>query len=219
MILFFLILFQLKSEKVLYYEIPSQFLPYISTTRAYNVPNNYKVKKGDILCIVFYGSFNQVYYQQVTNSGEIWIITSPTSLKVPSEYLKEGEFARITGPNLGFFQVENKSIEEIEEIINEELKKRYTQTTAKVFLAEISDIEVHIVGNVKNPGSYLINGLKRVYDALLEAGPLNKIDKVILKRNGKNDTLHIERYLSEGDLKENPYLQENDIIIIPWNSK
>ncbi len=221
MILFFYIFFQLtgKTQKILYYDIPSNFLPYISTTRAYGVPEDYKIKKGDILSIVFYGTFNQIYYQQVTNSGEIWIITSPTSLNVPAEGLKEGEYTKITGPNLGFFKVENKSIKEIEKMINEALKKKYSGTIARVFLAEIGDIEVHIVGNVKKPGSYLIKGLKRVYDAVLEAEPLNKMEKIILKRNERSDTLYINRYLSEGDLKENPYLQNGDIIIIPWNSK
>jgi len=221
MILFFYIFFQLTGEtqKILYYDIPSNFLPYISTTRAYGVPEDYKIKKGDILSIVFYGTFNQIYYQQVTNSGEIWIITSPTSLNIPFKGLKEEEFTKITGPNLGFFRVENKSVKEIEKMINKALKEKYTGTIARVFLAEIGDIEVHIVGNVKNPGSYLIKGLKRVYDAIQKAGPPGKIEKVILKRNGISDTLYISRYLSQGDLKENPYLQNGDIIIIPWNSK
>ncbi len=206
-----------KPERNIYYYVPSSFIPYISSTNAYSVPANYKVNKGDILLFVFYGTFNQIYMQQVTNSGEIWIITSPTSIKsfsLSSPFETEPS-SEIKGPNLGFFKVEGKTLKEIEREISEELKKKFAGITLRVYLAELGEIEVQVVGNVNNPGTLRLRRLSRVYDALKSAGVKNEIKKVVLYRENKKDTIYIWKYLKEGDMQQNPYLEDKDIIIVP----
>lgn len=214
MILFFLFM-QITSEtqKIIYYEVPSKFIPYISSSKTYMVTEDYKIRKGDILNIIFFGTYNQVYIQQVTNTGEIWIITTPTSLKISSLPLTE-----ISGPNLGFFKVAGKTLKEVEEEINKNLKEKFEGTEVRVYLAEIAPIEVHLVGEKGKRGVYHIEGLKRVSELLKEAG-LDEVNLVFLKRNNTTFTLQIDKYFKTGDISQNPYLEDGDIVIIPWDSK
>ncbi|MEN3043625.1 MAG: hypothetical protein ABDH37_00205 [Candidatus Hydrothermales bacterium] len=201
------------SERIIYYEVPSKFIPYISNSKAYLVSEDYKIKRGDILTIVFFGTYNQVYMQQVTHTGEIWIITTPTSLKFSNIPISE-----ISGPNLGFFKVSGKKIKEVEKEINEIIKKKFEGTEIRVFVTETAPIEVHVVGNLEKPGIYYTDGLKRLSEFLKEALSKN-VEKVILKRENQIDTIQIEQYFKNGDLTQNPFLLDGDVIIIPWNSK
>ncbi|MEO0300993.1 MAG: polysaccharide biosynthesis/export family protein, partial [candidate division WOR-3 bacterium] len=123
-LLFFIAQITSETQKIIYYEVPSKFIPYISSSKAYMVPENYKIRKGDILHIIFFGTYNQVYIQQVTNTGEIWIITTPTSLKFSSSPLTE-PLTEVSGPNLGFFKVDGKTLKEIEEEINKKIKEKF----------------------------------------------------------------------------------------------
>ncbi|MEO0304850.1 MAG: hypothetical protein ABIM78_00150 [candidate division WOR-3 bacterium] len=212
-LLFFIAQITSETQKIIYYEVPSKFIPYISSSKAYMVPENYKIRKGDILNIIFFGTYNQVYIQQVTNTGEIWIITTPTSLKFSSSPLTE-----VSGPNLGFFKVDGKTLKEIEEEINKKIKEKFEGTIAKVYLAEIAPIEIHLVGEKGKRGVYHVEGFKRVSELLKEAGFNDEIKIVLLKRNNKIDTLQMEKYFKTGDLSQNPYLEDGDIIIL-WDSK
>ncbi len=220
MILFFLLMqIQSETQKIIYYEVPSKFIPYISGSKAYMIAEDYKIRKGDILNIVFFGTYNQVYIQQVTSTGEIWIITTPTSLKISSLPLSSLPLTEISGPNLGFFKVAGKSLKEVEEEINKNLKEKFEGTEVRIFLAEIAPIEVHLVGEKGKRGVYHIEGLKRVSELLKESGIDEEIKLVFLKRNNSTFTLQMDKYFKTGDLSQNPYLEDGDIVIIPWDSK
>jgi protein involved in polysaccharide export with SLBB domain len=191
----------------------SPYYPYVSFTNAYLVSPDYRIKKGDILYIVFYGEFNQIYMQQVTSTGEIWILTSLTIIGGETE-------PGIRGPNLGFFKVEGKTLKEIENAINENLKKRYKGTKARVYLAEYGKIKVHIVGNVERPGEYYLTNSSTLIEALKKAEcDIKNTFKIKIKRGTTELMVDIKKYLEKGDISNNPILLNNDIIIVPWNSE
>lgn len=77
---------------------------------------------------------------------------------------------------------------------------------------------VHVTGEVKQPGSYKVIPSDRVSDALRNAGGISMDGsqrRVELRRNGQVQFLDIYAYKFRGDLSQNPYLLDNDMIFIP----
>ncbi|MBC8383780.1 MAG: hypothetical protein H8E22_08285, partial [Candidatus Cloacimonetes bacterium] len=88
---------------------------------------------------------------------------------------------------------------------------------------------VSVVGNVRQPGTYLLQAEDRVFDAIRLANtfidengnmhfspPENSSTRnITLKRKNGITFIDIERFLRYGDDKHNPYIQDGDIIIVP----
>ena len=80
-------------------------------------------------------------------------------------------------------------------------------------------INVNIVGEVFNPGTYKIPAINSAFNALIAAGGPNNIGsvrKIFVKRNGKNiKTLDVYDYLLNKDNDQDFYLQNNAYIFVP----
>jgi len=77
---------------------------------------------------------------------------------------------------------------------------------------------IHVLGEVARPGTYKIMPSDRVTDAFRYAGELlpSGTQKAIqLRRDGATKVLDIYRYKYSGDLSQNPYLMENDVVFVP----
>ena len=89
---------------------------------------------------------------------------------------------------------------------------------------------VSVVGNVVNPGTYSLSPIKRISDAIhvansiptdsISAGVIALLNNsstrnITLKRKNENIHVDLERFLRYGDEKNNPYVQDGDIIVVP----
>ncbi len=77
---------------------------------------------------------------------------------------------------------------------------------------------VHILGEVLNPGTYKVMPSDRVSDLIKYAGeilPNGSQRKLQLRRQGNSRPLDIYSYKFNGELDQNPYLVENDVIFVP----
>ncbi|MBI2091971.1 MAG: SLBB domain-containing protein [Deltaproteobacteria bacterium] len=79
--------------------------------------------------------------------------------------------------------------------------------------------QVHVLGEVKNPGTYRITASDRLSEILMRAGGVDEQGSernIEVRRKGeyeqKIDLLSFQLF---GNLKDNPYLLDNDIVYVP----
>lgn len=165
------------------------------------IPKDYKISPGDELTITFYGYFNINTVQWVPPHGRIVIF---------------GEDI----PSLGVFEVKGKTAQEVEREINKRLQDmNYPETKAIVSISKLGSIRIYIVGDIPKPGSYLVSPLSRVTDVIIYTQGidfnLKEVKRVVIKRGNSNKIeLDLQKFLKEGDIKNNPFLRDNDLIII-----
>lgn len=77
---------------------------------------------------------------------------------------------------------------------------------------------VHVLGEIKRPGTYKILPSDRVSDALKYAGGILSQGSqryIQLRRGAASQSVDIFAYNNFGSLNNNPYLMENDVIYVP----
>ena len=89
----------------------------------------------------------------------------------------------------------------------------------KVTLGNIRTIQVNIMGEVAQPGTYRLSSLSTVFHALYRAGgisDLGSLRSIYLTRNGKRiATIDVYDFILNGRMKDDMRLEEGDVIIVP----
>lgn len=180
--------------------------PKISFTPNINVatPQNYQIGPGDVLQIDVWGAAEANYSKKVDKQGNI----------------------RIQGA--GLISISGLSIEKATSKINSYLRRiyagigasenSYQKVHTSVSLAKIRTVQVNIIGEVKVPGTYSLNALSTVLNALYASGGPTKsgtFRNVSLIRNGSRvSDFDVYQFLMKGDEKGNVQLQDQDVIIV-----
>mgnify|MGYP005989731685 CR=1 FL=1 len=173
------------------------------------VPKNYQLGPGDELVIDLWGATELTYKSKVNNQGNIKIDG------VGQIYVNG-------------FTIENASRKIISKLKNKHAgigapKNSYTKIHTNITVSEIRTVQVNIIGEVKVPGTYSLNSLSTVLNALYVAGGPTKsgtFREVKLVRKGKTiGVLDIYNYLLEGSQKGNLKLQDQDVLLVgPYQS-
>lgn len=83
--------------------------------------------------------------------------------------------------------------------------------------------QVHVLGEVKSPGTYRVGASVRAAEVVASAGGIGErgsFRNIELRRLDLAVTrLDLFRFYSRGDLGANPFLQDNDVIFVPFKSK
>lgn len=89
-------------------------------------------------------------------------------------------------------------------------------------LASISYL-VHVVGEVRQPGTYRITASDRLQEVLQRAGGISEqgsIRNVAIRRKGaRTKTYDVLRFQLFGELQHNPYLLDNDVVYVPLQQR
>lgn len=172
-------------------------------------PKNYVLGPGDELIIDIWGASEDFYQLLVNNQGTIRI------------------------KNLGPIFVNGLSVESAAAKIKSRLTQIYSglsedkgtpNTFVQISLGSIRTIQVHIIGEIENPGSYNVSGLSSVFNALyLSGGPnLNgSLRSVKIFRESKLiEEFDMYDFLMNGISEQNIRLQDQDIIKIdPYTTR
>ncbi len=174
----------------------NQNLKFFDKATQTSAPDNYVLGSGDMLSISVWGfaEYNDAF--SINTEGYI------TPKFIGRVYLKGLKFADAKAViTQKFSQVTDLKNSHIDIILN------YSRV-----------INVNIVGEVYNPGTYTIPALNTVFNALVAAsGPtqIGSVRSIYLKRNNKIvDSLDVYKFLTEPDSKNDIYLENNDYIIV-----
>ena len=165
-------------------------------------PANYRLGAGDEVIIDIWGD-NQVSIQQtISPDGAISI------------------------ENLGLVFLNGMTVNQATSYLRKELNKIYSGLTdenptsqIKVSLGNSRTIQVNVMGEVYQPGTYALSAFSTVFHALYSAGGVSEIGSlrnIQVARNGKKiATVDVYDFIMHGKTKDDINLQEGDVIIVP----
>ncbi len=180
--------------------------PNISFTPNINLatPDNYRLGPGDVIGIDLWGAAEGSYSEEISKEGNI----------------------QISG--VGQINLNGLSFQAATSKINARLKKiyygisapegSYNKVYTNIVLQNIRTVQVNIIGEVKVPGTYALNGLSTVLNGLYAAGGPTEngtFRKIKVVRNGQVLAyFDFYKYYINGSEEGNLTLQDQDIIIV-----
>ena len=131
---------------------------------------------------------------------------------------------------LGPIYLSGKSIESANVFLKGKLAQIYEglsggeeTTDIQLSLGQVRSIQITIVGEVPNPGTFMVTSLSTVFHAMFQAGGVKEpgtVRAIKLVRNNKPiATIDIYDFLLNGSRKNDVRLEEGDVIIVePYQS-
>lgn len=212
-VIFSLLLFSCTSQKKLIY---LQHLEQAdSLIQNFYVQNSYKIQSGDII-FVHISSLNKDI-NEIFNSSDF---VSSSYINEISLYYKGylvSDEGKIEMPVIGKIEVANKTLEEIQEIIQSKTMEYFKEVYVTV---KYGGFKVTVLGEVKKPGVfYFFNNKITLLEALGQAGDLNEFgnrEKILLLRTGAKGIESRRLNLLDKNIIKSPYfyIQPNDIIYV-----
>ncbi|HEX6992801.1 MAG TPA: SLBB domain-containing protein [Gammaproteobacteria bacterium] len=159
------------------------------------VPANYVVGPGDTLNVQLFGNRNAEYFLPVSRDGFI------------------------SFPEIGPINVSGLSFTDARDLINQRIAEQLIGVRASITLGELRTIQVFVVGDVEQPGSYTVGGLSTITHALFASGGVRRIGslrRIELRRNGETvSVLDLYDLLLRGDASADVRLQPGDVVFVP----
>ena len=174
-----------------FYLPPASFLPVQNAP----VGPEYIIGPGDTVRIVIWGSIQGEIDSTVDRNGQIII------------------------PKIGVVHVSGLSFKQLQQVLDREFSRQYTNFHLNVTLDNLRTIQVFVVGQARFPGSYAVSSLSTLVSALFAAGGPSKSGSMrdVQVRRGDKVIAHFDLYdfLLRGDKSKDIRLQNDDVIFIP----
>lgn len=160
-------------------------------------PPNYRLGPGDEVIIDIWGASQNTIRETISPDGTINIT------------------------DLGPVNLNGMTVQKAESYLKGELAKIYADQSnqIRVTLGNSRTIQINIMGEVLQPGTYALSAFSTVFHALYRAGGVSNIGSlrnVQLVRNGhKVATVDVYDFIMQGRLHDDIGLQEGDVIIVP----
>ncbi len=119
-------------------------------------------------------------------------------------------------PNLGVVRVAGVTLADVRDDLARRLKPYFPRAPVDVVLSRPRSFRVAVAGDVAHPGPVTLAGPSRVWDALDAAGgfPPQVRRLVSLRRGGREVRLDLMAFQRLGDLDQNPYLDDGDVVVL-----
>ena len=165
-------------------------------------PKSYILGSGDLIYVDIYGQSEQYYEATVNPDGFVLL------------------------DNIGPVNVAGKTIEEATGILKNRIGRYYTgllgsdpNTFLQVTLGNVGTIKVHILGEVRLPGTFTLSAFSTVFNALYAAGGPNEngtMRKIKLVRDNQQIAeIDVYDLLLNGTAQLDLKLQDQDVILVP----
>ena len=163
-------------------------------------PVNYVLGPGDEVIIDIWGTNQATIRQTISPDGTINI------------------------PDIGLVSLNGMTVKAADSYMRKKLGQIYSvdgedaKSEIKLTLGNIRTIQVNMMGELANPGTYYLSSLSNIYHALHQAGGVSKLGtlrNIQLIRKGKViATIDIYDFIREGKMNDT-ILEEGDIINVP----
>ena len=164
-------------------------------------PANYRLGAGDQVIIDIWGTSQVSIQETISPDGAINI------------------------DNLGLVFLNGMTINQATSYLRKELNKIYAglsdenpTSQIKVTLGNSRTIQVNVMGEVYQPGTYALSAFSTVFHALYSAGGISEIGSlrnIQVVRNGKTiANVDVYNFIMHGKTKDDISLQEGDVIIV-----
>lgn len=123
-------------------------------------------------------------------------------------------------PSVGMIKLKNLTLREGKKKIRKKILTLYKDIEMSIVLSEIRQFRVYVLGEVFNPGFYIVNGATRVSDVLSVAGYLYDDSTKYLRKVEIENVYHPVRYADmalfyhSNIISKNSYLLEGDRVFV-----
>jgi protein involved in polysaccharide export with SLBB domain len=122
-------------------------------------------------------------------------------------------------PRVGVVTLAGVALSELETVLRGQIARTYTNFSLSANLGRLRSIQVYVVGQAKQPGTYVVSSLSTLVNALFVSGGPNingSMRRIELQRAGKVVTrLDLYDFIARGDKSKDLALMPGDVIFIP----
>ena len=158
------------------------------------IPADYVLGAGDNVFIDIWGSSHEEFEGEISPEGDVVV---------------EG---------VGPLRLGGKTVEEARNYLKGVLGKVYADSEVGLSVGELRSIQIQVVGEVITPGTFTLNALSTVFNALYSAGGVNNfgtLRDIRVFRNSKQvAAIDVYDFLFNGNQYGNIRLQDNDVISV-----
>lgn len=166
-------------------------------------PPNYRLGPGDEVIIDIWGASQNTIRQRISPDGSINI------------------------QKVGPVTLNGLTVEEANAYLKKLLNKIYTgldnaddpASDIRLTLGNTRTIQINVMGEVVQPGTYSLSSFSTVFHALYRAGGVSDIGSlrnVRLVRDGRTlATVDVYQFIMKGDIRDDIRLEEGDVVIVP----
>ena len=172
----------------------SSFTKFMQASEGIIVPEEYKVGPGDNIFISVSGIEERNFNLLINHEGYLYI------------------------PRIGAIDLRNKNLAETKVLVRSQLEKNFKDVDIYIALGEVRKIKVSLVGNVINQSSFVLTSNSRLQDIIKSSGGINASSDIrnikIISKDGTTGSYDLLSFFRKGDLKQNPYLKDGDIVLV-----
>ena len=158
-------------------------------------PAEYVLGPGDEVRIQIWGSIDFAGNQTLDRNGQINL------------------------PKIGAINLSGVQVKDLEAVLKKQVATVYNNVSINAALGKLRGITVYVVGQANHPGTYNLNSLSTLINAVFASGGPNvngSMRQIELKRGGKTiTTLDLYDFIAKGDKSKDAALQPGDVIMIP----
>ena len=126
---------------------------------------------------------------------------------------------QVSLPKVGVVTLAGVLVRDLEKTLQTQLGKMFINFQVNATLGRLRTIQVYVVGQARQPGTFQLSSLSSLVNALFASGGPNangSMRRIELRRNGKSlGTLDLYDFISRGDKSHDVALLSGDVIVIP----
>jgi protein involved in polysaccharide export with SLBB domain len=126
---------------------------------------------------------------------------------------------QINLPKIGAINLSGVQVKDLEAVLKKQVGTVFNNVNVNAALGKLRGITVYVVGQANQPGTYNLNSLSTLVNAVFASGGPStngSMRHIELKRGGKTiTTLDLYDFIAKGDKSKDAALQPGDVIMIP----